>query len=281
MRVTRMWTVVPAAAVAGLMGLGTAASATAAPMVTNEVSDAAVERDPATTPHVGMSVKPSRDGVAVARVQSDGPADQAGIESGDVLVSVAGVELNERGALRTAYSALEVGDTVDVVVDRDGEEITLSLTVGSKADLPGLEERVWFGASPERPDRDELSDRADDGSKPEIPLIIGEVTEGSPAEAAGLGVGDEILTANGVEITSIRQGLSLLREAEPGDTVVLTVDRNGQEITLVVVLASQADNPNFEEERAERKEQRKERREEIRERIQERRQQAAENSQDA
>lgn len=56
------------------------------------------------------------------------PANDAGIEAGDTLVSIDGVEIEE---WRQAQEAIRVrgGEDVDVVVERDGELITLNTTL--------------------------------------------------------------------------------------------------------------------------------------------------------
>lgn len=57
---------------------------------------------------------------------------------------------------------------------------------------------------------------------------IQEVTSGSGAAIAGLRVGDVILTVEGQEVTSPKQLVGYVRRYRAGDTVTMTIERNGQ-----------------------------------------------------
>jgi serine protease DegQ len=69
-------------------------------------------------------------GVVVAGVEPGGPADEAGIVPGDLIVAVGDTEVDELGDLLTELRRYEPGDTVPVTLVRDGEEITVDVTVG-------------------------------------------------------------------------------------------------------------------------------------------------------
>ena len=68
------------------------------------------------------------DGVTEA-VLDGSPADDAGIEPGDVIVRVGGEEITKQRALSTIMTQQQVGDEIDVVIYRDGERQTLSVTL--------------------------------------------------------------------------------------------------------------------------------------------------------
>lgn len=66
--------------------------------------------------------------------------------------------------------------------------------------------------------------------------------ESSAAEKAGVMAGDVIVAANGTEISSTDELNQIKNEFAAGDTLTLTVIRNGQEIEIDVVLQEQVDN---------------------------------------
>lgn len=70
------------------------------------------------------------EGVYVAEVEEDGPADQAGLKEGDRFILVDGVEINSSNDIIDVRDSHEVGDEVTVVVDRDGRQIELVLVIG-------------------------------------------------------------------------------------------------------------------------------------------------------
>ena len=66
--------------------------------------------------------------------------------------------------------------------------------------------------------------------------FVEEVTPGYAAEAAKLRVGDIIVDLGGYKVTSVTELTRMLRRFEPGETVSITVYRNGQEIQLSITL---------------------------------------------
>jgi putative serine protease PepD len=67
-------------------------------------------------------------------------------------------------------------------------------------------------------------------------LRITGVGEGSPAEKAGLQSGDVIVEFDGAEIADIYAYTYALQAKNPGDEVVVVVERNGERVTLAAVL---------------------------------------------
>ncbi len=69
-------------------------------------------------------------GALVANAQADGPAAQAGIRSGDVIIRFNGVAVPEMRALPRIVADNNVGSSVPVVIWRDGKEETVTVTLG-------------------------------------------------------------------------------------------------------------------------------------------------------
>ena len=67
---------------------------------------------------------------------------------------------------------------------------------------------------------------------------VTEVTEGGPAAEAGIQAGDVVTAIDGDEVTSADGLIITLREHEVGDTVTLTVVRDGSEQSIDVTLGS-------------------------------------------
>ena len=78
-------------------------------------------------------------GVYAAKMVIGGPADQAGIEIGDLILTMDGFAINETDDIIDVRDMHEVGDEVEVVVIRDGKEITLKLVIGDSGDFEGAE----------------------------------------------------------------------------------------------------------------------------------------------
>ena len=67
---------------------------------------------------------------------------------------------------------------------------------------------------------------------------VGTVRPGSPAASAGLKVGDVITAVDGVAIVDADQLTGVVSEHQPGDTLRLTVERNGSTLTINVTLGT-------------------------------------------
>ena len=77
-------------------------------------------------------------GVVIAEVVQGSPADQAGLERGDILTALDGRNITSMTQLQDVLQYYAAGETVDLTIQRSGEngyeEQTLSITLGSAQD---------------------------------------------------------------------------------------------------------------------------------------------------
>jgi len=135
------------------------------------------------------------------RRESAPPAEQAGIETGDYIVSLAGEEIGSYSDIQqiVAQNALtELG----LVLERDGERISTTIT-------PELLPETGSGYI---------------GVYAWVDPVIAEVQEGSPAEAADMQPGDRIVAIDG---TSTPHSLAVGRElSRAGNDAQIEYERN-------------------------------------------------------
>jgi S1-C subfamily serine protease len=67
--------------------------------------------------------------------------------------------------------------------------------------------------------------------------LVQEITPGSPAERAGLRVGDLVVAIDGKAVVSYSELGARIRAHKPGDKVTLKVVRGGNETTVTATLA--------------------------------------------
>ncbi|MGZ4784392.1 MAG: S1C family serine protease [Acidimicrobiales bacterium] len=70
-------------------------------------------------------------GAQVVAVTSGSGADKAGIKAGDVIVGIDGQQINTRSDLSAAIGTHQPGDTIKVEVQRDGQSVELTATLGT------------------------------------------------------------------------------------------------------------------------------------------------------
>lgn len=74
----------------------------------------------------------AQGGVLLSDVRAGGPADLAGIKGGDTLIKMAGTEIENLYDMTFALQDSKPGETIDVVVVRDGKQLTLRATLGER-----------------------------------------------------------------------------------------------------------------------------------------------------
>ncbi len=75
---------------------------------------------------------PEPRGVLVADVVPKGPADQAGLKRGDIVLAVDGKPINDVGHLRNVVAGTPVGNVMKIKVQRDGQERELAVMIAEQ-----------------------------------------------------------------------------------------------------------------------------------------------------
>jgi S1-C subfamily serine protease len=75
---------------------------------------------------------PDRDGILVRGVEEGGPAEEAGIREGDLIVSAAGAPISDPDELHEALAKAGAGKLAIGIV-RGVEELTVSVTLGGES----------------------------------------------------------------------------------------------------------------------------------------------------
>ena len=227
----------------GSIGLGFAMSSNVVAPVVHQLLDHGETRrgwlgvsiqdiDPEISEAIGLE---SQDGALVTSILNDGPAMDAGIVQGDVILSLDGTEIEDVRSLVRLVGRSEIGKEVPVTIFRDGEEMTVSVVLGRREDAE-RDQILPAAFSPEEPETDnllgmELSSLNDElretfGLDNETEgVVITDVDIESEAYSKGLRAGD-IITEFGHEKIEL-----------PGDVAsVLAGKRDaGQESVLVLV----------------------------------------------
>lgn len=156
----------------------------------------------------------------------DGPGKDAGILSGDVIVTFNGKDVKDSKELVRIVADAPIGDTVPVVVLRDGKKTDLSVKLGRREDAEAKSEpaadKSTKPAKPEttvvlgltlQPITDDMV--SDLGLQPgDKGLVVMKVDVASQAYTKGLREGDVITDAGQQKVTSIRDLEDRVTEAK-------------------------------------------------------------------
>ena len=149
-------------------------------------------------------------------------------------------EGNSGGALINSAGQLVGINTAILAQDSGTEGISFAIPVDlvrgvvDDIKLNGRVIRGWVGLQPDELTRAETAAL---GLDPNVGIILSEVFEGGPAEAAGLMRGDVVLAIDDEPIRSRQQALLLVAAMTPGDTVDFTAWRDGGRFTASITVA--------------------------------------------
>ncbi|HCH99609.1 MAG TPA: serine protease [Alphaproteobacteria bacterium] len=193
-------------------------------------------------------------GALVRSLIETGPAKNAGIEPGDVILRFDGKDVESARSLPLMVAQTPVGKAVDVVVWRDGAELTVSLTLGLLLPAaaagagsdgggetapepegdPGVEQLRSYGMGVDPLNAAQMAEL--ELGDYEAGVMVTELVEDSPFFDQGLVVGDVILEIDNVQATSAADVAEAIRSADEDGAGIMAVVivREGQRIWLVL-----------------------------------------------
>ena len=167
-----------------------------------------------------LGLAENAQGALVSQVAEGSAAARAGIEAGDVITSVRGQPIKTNAELRNTIGMLQVGDSVEIGLLREGKPKSVTAVLREPAQMSDASSihPALAGA--------ELIEASEDSAGG---VRVREVQPGSPAAQAGLLADDRIIAVNRVRINTLAE----LREAAKGQTSMLLQLRRGSQVLLL------------------------------------------------
>jgi len=171
---------------------------------------------------LGRPVSEAEMTTKIGYVLPDGPADQAGLRPGDVLLEVNGNPVSRFASMGNMNQSIvwNVARSEEPVIpirfERDGQAQTVEVS-------PRAPERKGLGRKNLR----------QIGILPAQTPMIAQIVPGSPAAESGLQPRDLVTAVDGRPLLSMAD-LATYLDQHAGDTIVLTVKRGDQELTVSV-----------------------------------------------
>ncbi len=167
----------------------------------------------------------SAGGVLLAEIVEDGPADEAGLEAGDIVLEMDGDPVDENRTFRNKIALTEPGSEVELKVFRDGKTRTFSVTIGVlPGDEPAQQQAVEVAEKLGLSVRELTPELAEKfGHEMHEGVLVSEVEPYSAAAQAEIQPGHLILSVYRRPVTSIEEFSEALAQAADRGRVLLRV----------------------------------------------------------
>jgi len=177
---------------------------------------------------------PQAEGALVASVKQGDPADEAGINPGDVILEVDGQPIESARDLTRIIGRMAPDTKVRILLWREGEKREVSLKLGrrdkelARQEEKGPSEGAGVQGMRLRPVTQEEAQAL--GMRSARGLVVTGVEQGSSAQRSGLRPGDVILQANGRPVEKVSELEAVVQDAKDKGVVLLLVNRKGQNL---------------------------------------------------
>jgi Do/DeqQ family serine protease len=190
----------------------------------------------AVTPDIAESMSLKRPtGALVSSVAPKGPAARAGLRTGDLIIDVDGLAVDDANAFDYRFATKAVGGHAQLGVVRGGHDVKVAIALEAAPET-AREETVITARSPLLGAKvanlspalaEEL--RLDYAA---LGVAVTEVENGSAAQSYGFQKGDIVLTVNNTKIETTQDLVRAV--AQPSRLWRLTIQRGGQQISAVL-----------------------------------------------
>ena len=177
-------------------------------------------------------------GALVANVINDGPADKAGIETGDVIIEFDGKNIKSVDHLRNNVSISKPDDLYNLTVVRDGRKKSF------KVKLEKMPSDEQLAIEDQTQSSNELGMEVSELNSSlrkeysianqDIGIVVTKVSIDTPADEAGIQAGDLITRVGSRRCRSVKQFDSLVKNTKRRGMLMLHIKRDGnaQYVTL-------------------------------------------------
>jgi len=217
----------------GYMGVGFAIPSNLVSAIANQL----IEHGAVTRGYLGIAIqqltpdlaesfgiKPGQ-GILVAQVTADSPAEKAGLQQGDVIIAFHGETVKDVGRFRNRVSLTPPGSQQQLTIVRHGKRKTLQVTIGELS----KHKQLAGGAAQSTGElgltvqtlTPELAGQLD--AEPGEGVVVTEVQPGSIAAMGGLESGDIILQVNHTEVKNATEFKRAVTESSSGKRVLFLI----------------------------------------------------------
>lgn len=171
----------------------------------------------------------SENGALISDVTADSPAQRAGLERGDVIVSLDGKDIKEMNDLPYMVAKIPVGKTVDIKIIRNGKELTKKITIAEAKEASTVTNEKKAKHEGPKLGMSLMQNNKQFQRQYNLPdyrgLVVTGITPGSPAAMAGIQAGDIILELDRKPVENINDFMEEISKYKAGDTLLFLIER--------------------------------------------------------
>ncbi len=179
---------------------------------------------------------PSLEGILISDVVDNTPASKAGIKNGDVILEFDGKKVKDMQSFRILVASTPVNKKVKVKIFRDNKEKLIDVKIGEyPEELSGIIE--------EEEDKSELGLKVIDVTDPQAQrfdldatsgVVVIDVETNSPAEDAGVRVGDAIVSIDKEKIDNLTTYHAVVSKLAKGKPAIFHIQRGQRKLYVAI-----------------------------------------------
>lgn len=165
----------------------------------------------------------SKSGAIISRIEAGSPAEEAGLQPGDIIVKVNNKLVKNSHNIRNIIGLMQIGDEVVIDLVRNDDEMQFTAVIGKPvlAQLEGAKlHRGLQGTVLMKTSKNQIEG-----------VLISKITQSSYAWQAGLQPGDIIVSANRYRVHNLNE---LKRVVNPKSALLINIQRGREAFFLVL-----------------------------------------------
>ncbi len=185
-----------------------------------------------------FGIDESKTGVLVAQVEKDTPAEKAGLEEGDIIISFNSQIVKNVNDFRITVAKTPIGKNIEILIIRDKKKKSIMAMLGKLEDEAkinneknNIESSEWMGLKAENITSSNMKKF---GAIVNNGVIITHINSDSPIIEAGLKIGDVIVKIEDLKINNINNYNEAAGKYKNKKSLLLTVKRGRINIWVVI-----------------------------------------------
>jgi len=219
---------------------------------------------------IGVSIAENEDGkVEIINVERESPGELAKLREGDIILSLDGKDITSSPMLVSEIRKRKPGQDVNLKIEREGKTMDVRVKLGEPPEQEARRELEWTfpklfpplppeapRAMPEKTPKppllkrffswekkkyigvylEELNKGLSEyfGVKEGTGLLVSRLTKDSPAEKAGLKIGDVIVKVDGGRVETVSGLSEIVQDKKKGDKIKLEIIRDKKTMKVEV-----------------------------------------------